>query len=250
MISIHAIILAAGKGTRMNSDLPKVLHLLQGRPMIHYVLSVAKQAGIRNLVVVVGYEREQVKASVLLWQKQNPEMNIEFAVQEEQNGTGHAVQTGQKFLPQKDAKIAVLLGDVPLLLPSTLCEAVNHLQTSAAVVVSMSLAEPSGYGRIVRDASGKVQEIIEEKDANSEQKKIQEVNTGLFVFQAEKLWQYLNLLESKNSQNELYLTDMVKILKTRNENVRACLFHDSEQFTGVNSLQQLSSLEKKAEAVK
>lgn len=244
LVSTYAIVLAAGKGTRMNSDLPKVLHLLHDRPMIFYVLDAAFQSGIKNFVVVVGHKRELVKEKVLQWQEENPLAVIKFALQEQQNGTGHAVQVAQSFLPQQNAKILVLLGDVPLLKFQTLQTVVSELKENAAVVVSMNLENPAGYGRIVRSANeNKVEEIIEEKDANEKQKQINEVNTGIFLFQAEKLWQYLPLLKNENSQNELYLTDMVKILKTHQQQVTAQLFADAHQFEGVNSVEQLSRLE-------
>lgn len=243
MTSTHAIILAAGKGSRMNSDLPKVLHPLKGRPMIHYVLDAARDAGIEQFVVVIGHGREKVKAQVSKWQQDNSSVSIRFAVQEQQNGTGHAVQVAKQYLPQTDANIVVLLGDVPLVKPETLLSALSDLSQSAALVVSMQLKNPTGYGRIIRSSQGELLQIVEEKDANPKQKKVSEVNTGLFVFQAEKLWQYLDLLNTQNAQNELYLTDIMQILRENQEEVVADLFGEPEQFEGVNSLDQLLRLE-------
>lgn len=211
--------------------------------MIFYVLDAAFQSGIQKFVVVVGHKRELVKEQVLLWQKQHSSVTVTFAIQEQQNGTGHAVQVAQPLLPQQDAKILVLLGDVPLLKFQTLQTVASELKENAAIVVSMKLENPTGYGRIVRCANNEVEEIIEEKDASEKQKQITEVNTGIFIFDSQKLWQYLPLLTSQNSQKELYLTDMVKILKTHQQQVTARLFTDAHQFEGVNSVEQLTRLE-------
>ncbi|MDH5719189.1 MAG: NTP transferase domain-containing protein [Spirochaetia bacterium] len=241
----YAIILAAGKGKRMKSDLPKVLHEISGRPMIEYVLESAKNAGVHDITAVVGFGKEKVEETILMWQKTNSNMNIDFAEQKEQNGTGHAVMCAESYLPKENANILVLLGDVPFIKSETISSSIARLneENASMLIMSMKLSDPSGYGRIIRDSAGNVKKICEEKDATDDEKIVNELNTGTFVYSAEDLWSSLKKIDSDNAQKEYYLTDTVGILVNENKKVIANLAADPNEFIGVNSKEQLKDLE-------
>lgn len=241
-MDIHAVILAAGRGKRMQSDLPKVLHVLGGRPLLWHVLDQVKSAGISSATVVISYKKELVIDSVHEWVRANPGLAVNFADQGEPKGTGHALLSAESAAPAgKD--IAVCLGDVPGIQAKTLSGIYNEFKAQApsALVVSMKLPDPKGYGRIVRSASG-ISAITEEKDASDEIRKIDEVNTGIFFFNGIDLWPALKKIQPQNAQGEYYLTDIVHILLNDGKKVSAYLHPQANEFRGVNSQEDLNQM--------
>lgn len=242
MDNCHAIILAAGRGKRMQSDLPKVLHVFGGKPLLWHVLDNVRDAGITTATVVVSYKKELVEESVTTWGKANPSLKLSFADQGEPKGTGHAVLVCEGKVPAgKD--VAILLGDVPGVKAKTLGGIYNEFKTAApaALVVSTTLSNPTGYGRIVR-ANNSINAIVEERDASEDVRRINEVNTGIFFFQAGAMWPALKKIQPQNAQGEYYLTDIVYILLKEGKKVSAYLHTNSDEFRGVNSQEDLSKL--------
>jgi bifunctional UDP-N-acetylglucosamine pyrophosphorylase/glucosamine-1-phosphate N-acetyltransferase len=235
-----AVILAAGKSKRMLSETPKVLHQACGRPMVEYVLDAARQAGCGTLVVVVGHKADVVKAAL----QHHPD--VQFALQAEQLGTGHAVMMTKELLKDHVGPVLVLTGDTPLLragsLKGLLDEQTKH--RAACVVGTAKTEQNEGLGRIVRSSSGEFLRIVEHKDATPEQRAITEINTGCFAFDGPSLFQALDEVRPNNSQAEYYLTDCAEILKRSGKPVRAaCLFNISEAM-GVNTQEQLLEVER------
>jgi UDP-N-acetylglucosamine diphosphorylase/glucosamine-1-phosphate N-acetyltransferase len=243
MENCHAIILAAGRGKRMQSDLPKVLHALAGQPLLWHVLSQVKAAGISTATVVISYKKELVEESVRAWSVSNPSLSINFADQGEPKGTGHAVLITENHTPAgKD--VAVLLGDVPGIQAKTLGGIYNEFKanSASALVVSMKLSDPTGYGRIVRSDNNAISAIVEERDASADIKKISEVNTGIFFFRQADLWPALKKIQPQNAQGEYYLTDIVSVLLKEGKKVSAHLHPQADEFRGVNSQEDLNKL--------
>lgn len=242
----QAIVLAAGKGKRMNSPLPKVLHLLGGAPLILHVLASAVTAGVRSITSVLGHGKNEVEKTIRDWAKGVRGVDFYFAYQEEQLGTGHAVMVAESLCKGRYPYILVLLGDVPLLKSTTLNSAVRLATETSydAIVLTTFLDNPTGYGRIIRNSEGEVIAIREERDASEEEKKISEVNTGIFIFRDEALWPYLTQLKNENAQGEYYLTDMVEELLKHGKKVGSYVSQNSVEFFGVNSPEQLAELEK------
>lgn len=205
---LAAVVLCAGKGTRMKSDTAKVLQPLLGRPMAWYPIRLAFELEARNVVAVVGHQAETVKGSL---SKLFDGMQLSFALQAQQRGTGDAVNAAREALHGFRGAVMILYGDVPLLHASTmktLVDAYTHSKSKLAMI-SCRPPDPKGYGRVLRDASGKVTGIVEDKDATPEQKAISEINAGIYIADSEFLWDALSKLEPKNAQGELYLTDIV-----------------------------------------
>ena len=236
---LAAVILAAGKGKRMKSDLAKVLHQVLGRPMVMYVIDQARAVGAEPIIVVVGHQREQVMEVL------RP-TGVLFAIQEEQLGTAHAVAQAEPLLTGFEGDVLVLCGDVPLLSPTRIRELIEvHRSTRATATLLVGRTkEPFGYGRIVRDAQGFVDRIVEEKDATPEERAIEEVNIGTYVFDARKLFATIPLVGNDNAQGEYYLPDVVKIMRERGERVAAVLTPDFAESMGVNSIEQLHEVER------
>src|SRR5262245_6020941 len=211
-----AIVMAAGKGTRMKSDLPKVLFPAAGRPLIEYVLDALAEAGIRRMVVVVGYRGDLVR-QVLAGRA-----GVEFVEQSPQWGTGHAVMVCRQSLADHDGPILIMTGDTPLVQPATLKAMFAEFQrTRPACLMGTALKEnPAGLGRVVRDERGDFLAIVEEKDATVPQKAIREVNMSYYLFNASDLWQALDRIRNDNSQGEYYITDCPGILKREGKDVR------------------------------
>ena len=201
-----AVVLAAGQGKRMGSDLPKVLHELSGKPLVSHAIDASRQAGADTVVVVVGYRRELVQQAL-------SGAGVAFAVQTEQRGTGHAVLAAREHLGG-DGDVLVLYGDMPLLTPATLrrLRDVRRATGAAAVALTITLDNPPDFGRIVRDADGRVVEVVKVRDASPEVLAIREVNVGAYCFTARHLLSALERLRSDNAQGEYYLTDVVGIL--------------------------------------
>ncbi len=237
-----ALILAAGKGTRMKSDLPKVAVPLAGRPLLVHVLDHLVEAGLRSLVIVVGHKKEIVQGLVPAY----PGVQVRFVEQTEQKGTAHAVLAAQSALAGFTGHLLVTCGDMPRIRPATFRRLLEeHAGANRPVTLCTArLEEPAPYGRIVR-SEGQVEKIVEEKDADPETKRIQEVNSGTYVFRAPEIFLSLNEINTENSQGEYYLTDVVGLVRGRGQSVGAVLMEDAEEVLGVNSVEDLAALEKK-----
>lgn len=235
MSDIHAIVLAAGKGTRMKSDLAKVLHPLAGRPLLAHVLESLQQLRPARTVVVVGHQAEDV-ARLCRGD------GVETVLQEEQLGTGHAVAQARSGLEGLAGRTLVLCGDVPLIRVTTLRRLVDETAESGAkgAVLSAVTEDASGYGRILRDDDGSVIGIVEEKDATDEQRAIREYNTGTYCFDNEVLWPALERLDTENAQGEFYLTDVIAILVREGHRVEGVVCEDEREVQGINTVEDLA----------
>nr|WP_256018802.1 bifunctional UDP-N-acetylglucosamine diphosphorylase/glucosamine-1-phosphate N-acetyltransferase GlmU [Corynebacterium sp. CCUG 65737] len=235
------VVLAAGAGTRMKSTKQKTLHEIGGRSLLSHSLHAAAAIHPAHVVAVVGHQRDQVSPAV---DAVAEEMRIQIlqAVQEEQNGTGHAVQIGLTAIPEFTGTVVVTNGDVPLLTPETIEGLIDkHEREEAAVtVLSLEFDNPTGYGRIIRDSAGQVQEIVEEKDANDEQRRVREVNSGVFAFDGAVLRDALTRITSDNAQGELYITDVLGIARNDGRKVAAHIAPDARELAGVNDRVQLA----------
>lgn len=233
-----AIVLAAGKGTRMKSELPKVLHEVSGRTMVEHVFDAVRGAGVSRIVCVIGHKAD------LMRERLGSHTDVEFALQEAQNGTGHAVQMAVPLLEGYEGPILVLAGDTPLLrsesLKGLLAELGNN--NASCVIGSAITANNAGLGRIVRDGNGEFSAIVEEKDATDEQRQIQEINTGCYAFDATALFSSLSEIKPLNAQGEYYLTDCPAILKGQGNRVLSAAKLDIEEAMGVNTKEQLTAV--------
>ena len=237
MANLTAVILAAGKGTRMKSKLPKVLHKVGGHPMLEHVMDAAEAAGCRDNVVVIGHGAELVRELV--------GSRARIALQAEQLGTGHAVLQAADTLKDFTGTVMILCGDTPLLEAEELRKFyAEHVKSgAAATVMSAMMEDPFGYGRILRDANGDVAGIVEQKDASEEQKLIKEINTGNYCVEAPLLFEVLRTLGNNNAQGEYYLTDVLAKLRAMGKKVGGVVTADSEMIMGVNSRRQLAEAE-------
>ncbi len=232
-----AVILAAGKGTRMQSDLPKVLFPVCGRSMIHFVIDALAAAGVTNQIIVVGHQADRVQAELA----ERPE-SLQFVVQDQQLGTGHAVQVCQPLLRQHSDLVIVLAGDSPLLQPESLQKLIAHFRQSkpALLLGTLHKEDPTGLGRIVRDEAGNFQAIVEEKDATAQQRRITEVNMSTYLFDGATLLQGLAQLSNRNAQGEYYLTDMVAILRQAGRRVEALPILQACEALSINTRNELA----------
>jgi bifunctional UDP-N-acetylglucosamine pyrophosphorylase / glucosamine-1-phosphate N-acetyltransferase len=237
--NLETVILAAGLGTRMKSETIKILHSAAGRPIIDHVLDLAATLSDRKPIVVVGHQRDAVKA--------NCGERARYVVQDEQLGTGHAVMQAGPALgePIPDCSVLILSGDVPLTRRETLVRLIDEHRNNgnAGTLLSMVTDEPAMYGRIVRDDSGQLVRIVEAKDASPEELEIREVNGGIYIFEAPALFQLLSTLSTDNSQGEYYLTDVIAGLKNSGRNVGAVITNDPVETLGVNSRAELAMVE-------
>ena len=232
------LIMAAGKGTRMKSDLAKVLHEINGRPMVHYVIDLARKVGSDKVILIIGHQKEKVEE--LCRQK-----NVEFVIQEEQLGTGHAVRMAEPNLQNYNGDVLVLSGDVPMLTVKTIKKLINTHQSSGALstLLTSVLDDPTGYGRIIRGNSGTISKIVEHKDASKDELKINEINVGIYMFKSRQLFQTLKQITNENSQGEYYLPDVVKIYVDSGEKVVAQLTPTFDETRGINTIEQLKEAE-------
>lgn len=234
-----AVILAAGKGTRMKSDLAKVLHVINGKPLLHYSLAAAREAGAEKIVAVIGHQadkvREEFSGSGCLFVDQNPQL-----------GTGHAVLQAKNVLADYQGLTVILCGDVPLLKASTIRSLVeNHVAANAVVSVLTTIPPPPhAYGRIVKDGRGNVLKIVEHKDATEEEKKIGEINTGIYCVNTKFLFSALGKITNNNQQREYYLTDIVEIAVREGRKIKSFIASDYVEVMGINTLEELARAEK------
>lgn len=239
MARVKAVILAAGKGTRMKSELPKVIHKALGKPMVEYSIAAAKEAGAEDtdICLVVGHKAELVKEAVT--------ENVTFVLQEEQLGTGHAVKCAQDFIGTEGITM-VLCGDTPLIKGDTLKKLVDtHVtEKNAITVLTANADDPTGYGRIIKDSWGKFIKIVEQKDATEEEQRVKEINSGMYIFNSDILSEALSKLTNDNAQGEYYLTDTIEIVKNENlGEVATMVIDDIDEIKGVNSPEQLQEAE-------
>ncbi len=243
MRNIAAVILAAGKGTRMNdgngSPIPKVMFEINGAPMIRYSVNNIKEAEIEKIVLVVGYKQELIRSYL--------DGEVEYVVQEEQLGTGHAAAMSRNLLKGKTQAILICYGDMPLFQPSTIKRLVELFETEKPVIAMLSVVfdnpEFWAYGRIIRDKSDRVIGIVEQKDCNPEQLKIKESNPGFYIFDADWFFNNCRKLKSNNVQNEYYLTDMIGIAAGQGKKIIATRVEHEWEALGINNPSQLNQAE-------
>lgn len=234
-----AVVLAAGKGTRMRSELPKVMAPVCGRPMIDYVLDALAAAGVERIVVVVGYRQDLIREHLA------GRPGVEFAVQEQQLGTGHAVRMCQPLLGAHVGPVVVLAGDSPMVLPESLSRllAEAHSLGAACLLGTCHKDDPFGLGRIVRDEKGSFRRIVEEKDASPEEKRITEVNLSCYVFDGPSLFDALAQVRSDNRQGEYYLTDVPALILAAGKRVEALAVLRPRESLSINSPEELAAVE-------
>jgi UDP-N-acetylglucosamine diphosphorylase/glucosamine-1-phosphate N-acetyltransferase len=236
---IAVVILAAGKGTRMKSDIAKVLHIISGRPMISYVVETAVEIAGTNVVVVVGNQAEQVRKIVL------SNADVRFAIQREQRGTGHAVKCALPVLPEYCNEVVILSGDVPLIKAST----VQHLlkqhiaNNNDVTLLAVEMDNPFGYGRVLLNKTGDLNRIVEETDATDREKCIKIINSGIYCVKKEFLEFALSRLQTNNMQKEVYLTDIIEIAFKSKKRAGLVIGKDPTEILGVNTPEDLRSIE-------
>ncbi len=236
-MSFYTITLAAGKGTRMKSKLPKVLHKVCGKPMLQLVIDSAKKAGSVRIIAIIGEGAEQVQQEI---------SDVEFVIQKEQLGTGHAVLSAKDKFAESEGTVLILCGDTPLLTDELLKNFVDAHKNStcAATVMTAKMTEPTGYGRVVREDDGTFKKIVEEKDADDETKKINEINAGVYCFDVQKLFGALPQVKNDNAQGEYYLPDVLPILKAAGETIGVFEAPYAEEIVGINNREQLAAANK------
>ena len=233
-----SVILAAGMGTRMKSKMPKVLHKVCGKPLSKWVIDASKAAGSDKVCAVVGHKAETVKEVL--------GDVCEFALQAEQKGTGHAVMQAIDVIKNSKGEVVILNGDTPLITAETINKAIEYHKNNGnqATVITAILDDATGYGRIVRDNDGSVLKIVEQKDASEEEKKINEVNSGMYVFDAQSLVYALDKITPNNAQGEYYLTDTLEILLSAGKKIGGYAISDNDEIRGINDRVQLNEAEK------
>ncbi|WP_455218413.1 bifunctional UDP-N-acetylglucosamine diphosphorylase/glucosamine-1-phosphate N-acetyltransferase GlmU [Kaarinaea lacus] len=236
VMPLSVVILAAGQGTRMKSDLPKVLHSIGGSPLVLHVVRSAQALGAKDITVVYGHGGEQVKTALA-------NENVNWVEQAEQLGTGHAVEQALPLI-EDDHTVLLLYGDVPLTRPGTLTQLVKASENGTLALLTAKLDDPGGYGRIIRDSSGSVQCIVEQKDATAEQLAVNEINTGMLAVRSNELRQWISRLENNNAQGEFYLTDIVGLAVGDNIKISTVGPGSVMEIEGVNNKRQLAELER------
>lgn len=233
-----SVILAAGMGTRMKSKMPKVLHKVCGKPLSKWVIDASEAAGADKVCAVVGHKAETVKEVL--------GDVCEFALQAEQKGTGHAVMQAIDVIKNSKGEVVILNGDTPLITAETINKAIEYHKNNGnqATVITAILDDATGYGRIVRDNDGSVLKIVEQKDASKEEKKINEVNSGMYVFDAQPLVYALDKITPNNAQGEYYLTDTLEILLSAGKKIGGYAISDNDEIRGINDRVQLNEAEK------
>ena len=243
---LNILILAAGLGTRMKSNLAKVLHRLDGRPLVSHVCRTAEGLGPKKIYTVVGHQGEDVKAAVLA------ELDgsiADFAWQRQMLGTGDAVNSARALLADSDSTLLVLSGDVPMIKRSTLEALVrlhndHHGRRAACTVLTVKLQDPTGYGRVIRDELGTFDRIVEQKDGSPDELAVNEINSGIYCFDTKKLFAALKQVGNQNAQGEYYLTDVPRIMCAAGEDIAIYLHDDAAEIEGVNDRRQLAAMER------
>lgn len=235
MNQLKAVILAAGKGTRMKTDLPKVVHRIEGKCLVDYAVEAAALAGAEEICLVVGYKHELVRESM-------EHKEVQFVLQEQQLGTGHAVKCARDFLGE-GGQTLILFGDTPLITDATLKSLREHhvKNGNTVTVLSALVDDPAGYGRIIRDENGNFIKSVEHKDANETELKSKEINSGMYIFETKELKEALELIQPNNVQGEYYLPDTLTIIKEKGLKVDAFALDDPEDISGVNDQEQLKA---------
>lgn len=244
-LNLDVLILAAGLGTRMRSNLAKVLHRLDGRPLINHVCRTATALAPRKVYVVIGHQGEDVRSAVL---EELDEDQAVFVWQKQQLGTGDAVNSARESLENSDSTILILSGDVPMIRAETLAALVqqhrNHKAAGAAgTVLTVTLKDPQGYGRIVRDKEGNFVKIVEQKDATEDEREIREINSGIYCFNTKLLFSALANVKNDNAQGEYYLTDVPALLRDAGEEIAIYHHNDTREIEGINDRAQLADIE-------
>ncbi|MEA2204056.1 MAG: bifunctional UDP-N-acetylglucosamine pyrophosphorylase / glucosamine-phosphate N-acetyltransferase [Blastocatellia bacterium] len=239
---LDVLIMAAGLGTRMRSGKAKVLHQLDGRSLVVHVCRAAAALEPRRIYIVVGHQSEEVAAVVA---REFKSENVTFVQQAEQRGTGDAVMAAREALAHSGSTVMVLSGDVPLVRSETLAALLEHHKAAGAscTILSVKLDNPTGYGRLVRDYSGRFEKIVEQKDATDEERQIREINAGLYCFEATALFQALAQVEPSNQQGEYYLTDVPAILRASGQGVSIYLHGEAREVSGINTRAELAEFE-------
>ena len=237
---LSIVIMAAGRGTRMNSDLPKVLHHLSGKTLLNHVIATAEKLNPQNIVTIIGHEAKMVQDSV-------NNGNILFSIQKEQKGTGHAVMQTRNHLENFDGNTLVLSGDVPLISKGTLYSLILKHESNNydASMLTAEINNPTGYGRVIRDNKNNLKNVCEHKDCNEEELKINEINSGIYVFNNKLLFNLLPKLDNDNAQSEYYLPDVLTLIVNSNRRVGIKKTNNFIEIQGINTLEQLLELEKK-----
>ena len=239
--TLNVLIMAAGLGTRMKSNRAKVLHELGGSPLIAHVVRTAHALKPQSIITIVGHQAEEVERAVLA----QIGALAGFVVQEKQRGTGDAVESARSVLQNSDSLVLVLSGDVPMIKTETLKKFIEHHRNAGAAcsILSVRLENPTGYGRIIRDESDGFQNIVEQRDANDEERNLREINSGIYCFDAKELFQALRKVEPKNEQGEYYLTDVPAIIMASGSTVSVFLHHDWREVLGINTRAELAEFE-------
>ena len=234
---LAVIILAAGKGTRMDSDLPKVLHQIGNLPMITRVIQTANELGADRIIPVLGYKHELVQSAL----KDEP---VECVLQLQQFGTAHAVLQCHDTLENFNGNVLILYGDVPLITVDTLENllSVHDDQGALGTILTADLSDPTGYGRVIRGENGDLSKIVEEKDATDEERAVKEINTGIYVFKSWTLFNLLPMVGNNNSQKEYYLPDVLNLILEKNDKVAIEKINNYFEIQGVNNPEQLSEM--------
>jgi UDP-N-acetylglucosamine pyrophosphorylase len=238
-MSLAVVIMAAGKGTRMNSDLPKVLHPANGRPVVDYVIEKSQSLDPESIVLIVGHQADMVRAATA-------QFPVSYALQQPQLGTGHAVLQAEPLLKDFTGEIIILSGDAPLFTTRTLKDllAFHRSRNAVATVLTAEMADPAGYGRIIRNDGGEeVLRIVEQKDASEQERAVSEINSGVYVFDAKELFSALHGITNKNAQQEYYLTDVFGICFSKGKKVCAFKVADPNEIRGINTPEQLREAE-------
>ncbi len=237
-MDLAAVVLAAGKGTRMKSERPKVLHKVCGKPMITHVIEAVERAGAREIVVVVGYKGEEVQREL--------GNRVTTVFQQEQLGTAHALLQARPVLEDFKGNILVVCGDTPLIDPSTLESLIEEFKGAGctAAVLTALLDDPTGYGRVIRDSQGNISKIVEQKDADPDELAVKEINTGIYLFASAGLFDMLSRLDADNAQGEYYLTDIIEVYNRKGYKVTAVSDARPWEILGVNDRRQLAAVDK------
>jgi UDP-N-acetylglucosamine pyrophosphorylase len=238
-MSLAIVIMAAGKGTRMQSDLPKVLHEANGKPLVAYVIEKSQALDPEKIVLIIGHQAEKVQKATACFQ-------VAYALQVPQLGTGHAVMQTEPLLADFNGEIIILSGDAPLFTARTLREIVafHRSKQAVATVMTAEIDDPTGYGRIIRSDDGEeVLKIVEQKDASEQEKAVKEINSGVYVFNASELFSALHGITNNNAQGEYYLTDVFGICFGKGKKVCAFKIADPNEIRGINTPEQLREAE-------